>query len=43
MNEQDRKKELSKVPTRKLLATLKQDIRRQLKAPSSPPKLKKLK
>jgi hypothetical protein len=43
MDEQSKKRELSKVPTRKLLATIKQDIRRQLSGPSAAPKPKKMK
>jgi hypothetical protein len=43
MDEQSKKRELSKVPTRKLMATIKQDIRRQLRGPASAPKPKKTK
>jgi hypothetical protein len=38
MDEQSRKRELQKVPTRKLLATVKQDIRKAMKASASPGK-----
>ncbi len=35
MDEQSKKQELQKVPTRKLLATIKQGIRREIKASGS--------
>jgi hypothetical protein len=38
MDEMSRKRELQKVPMRKLLATVKQDIRKTLKASESPGK-----
>ena len=41
MDEQSKKRELSKVPMRKLMATIKQDIRRQLRVSVSSLKLKK--
>jgi hypothetical protein len=41
MDEQSRKRELSKVPTRKLMASIKQDIRKQLRGGQSLPKPKK--
>ena len=40
MDEQSKKRELSKVPTRKLLAAIKLDIRKQIQAV---PKIKKTK
>lgn len=43
MDEQSKKRELGKVPMRKLMATIKQDIRRQLKTSASTPKIKKTK
>jgi hypothetical protein len=43
MDEQGRKQELQKVPTRKLLATIKQTIRREIKASGSRSKLMKKK
>jgi len=43
MNEQSRKRELQKVPTRKLLASIKREIRKTVKAsaPSGKPLKKK--
>jgi hypothetical protein len=41
MDEMSRKREIQKVPVRKLLAAVKQGIRRQLKASASTPKPKK--
>jgi hypothetical protein len=38
MDEMSRKRELKKVPMRKLLAAVKQDIRKQLQASASPGK-----
>jgi len=38
-----KKKQLARVPTRSLLASLKQDIRRQIQASASVPKSKKAK
>ena len=43
MDAVSKKRELSKVPTRKLLASLKLDIRRQMQASASAPKPKKKK
>jgi hypothetical protein len=43
MDEQSKKQELSKVPTRRLLAAIKRDIRRQLRTSASPAKPKKKK
>jgi hypothetical protein len=43
MDEQSKKRELSKVPMRKLMASIKQDIRRQLKTAVSSPKPQKSK
>lgn len=43
MDEVSRKRELQKLPMRKLLAAVKRDIRRQLKASASPSKPKKTK
>jgi hypothetical protein len=43
MDEQSKKRELEKVPMRKLIATIKQDIRRELKGAASLPKPKKKK
>jgi len=43
MDAVSKKRELSKVPTRKLLASLKLDIRRQMRASDSAPKRKKKK
>lgn len=43
MDDQSKKRELAKVPMRKLLATIKQDIRRELKGSASLPKPKKTK
>ena len=43
MDEQSRKRELSKVPTRKLLASIKRDIRKQLHDGKSLPKTQKTK
>jgi hypothetical protein len=42
MNEQQKKEQLQRVPTRTLLASIKRDIRKTLKASASPkPKKKK--
>ncbi|MFC5861788.1 hypothetical protein ACFPT7_05750 [Acidicapsa dinghuensis] len=41
MNETSKQTELKKVPTRKLLASLKQDIRKQLRPSASASKPKK--
>lgn len=38
MDEQSRKRELQKVPTRKLLAAIKRDIRKTMKVSASPGK-----
>jgi hypothetical protein len=43
MDAASKKQELSKVPTRKLLASLKLDIRRQMRDPASASKPKKKK
>ncbi len=43
MDAVSKKRELSKVPTRKLLASLKLDIRRQMRKVDSAPKPKKAK
>lgn len=43
MDEKSKRMELKKVPTRKLLAAVKQGIRRQIHASTSAPKPKKAK
>jgi hypothetical protein len=41
MNEKEKKESLQRVPTRKLLASIKRDLRKQLRASASAPKPKK--
>ena len=40
MNEKQKREELKKIPTRKLLASIKRDLRKAMR-PSAPPKPKK--
>ena len=41
MNQKDKKEALQRVPTRKLLASIKRDLRKALHAPRPAPKPKK--
>jgi hypothetical protein len=41
MNEQEKREQLKRVPTRTLLASIKKDIRKALRVPKEPNKTKK--